>query len=364
MTPNQTASRGRTAGTLRCSSARGRRAGFTIIELLVTILVIAILIGVLIVAISAALRQSRRAGEQQTVSGIQVGIGVFQSTFDNRLPPLVYDGEPIALVSHASTPRIPGGPTSGPVERQGASDPVVATYERIYQDGGTAVLTGRVPPGGGGPGTPLFNALRDPRYSKFALPIFLTGALGEDVDGRSGSGLRLTYTNRAGWQIGGRSEVREPFYRPSNESAIVSSYVSVDEYQEHGQAGSGVLPAGAADPSPDRTAYVNGAGVAVRYYRWEPSDPADLPAQSPTLAYLNIPQILIDPRTWTAPSESVPIELRSARYAVVSAGPNGLFGTEPIEMLRQRLGVGPGVAEDQVRYLAWEDNVVRVGVGR
>ena len=149
MTPNQTESRGRTAGTLRCSSAE-RRAGFTIIELLVTILVIAILIGVLIVAISAALRQSRRAGEQQTVSGIQVGIGVFQSTFDNRLPPLVYDGEPIALVSHASTPRIPGGPTSGPVERQGASDPVVATYERIYQDGGTAVLTGRVPPAAAG----------------------------------------------------------------------------------------------------------------------------------------------------------------------------------------------------------------------
>ena len=32
--------------------------------------------------------------------------------------------------------------------------------------------------------------------------------------------------------------------------------------------------------------------------------------------------------------------------------------------MRQRLGVGPGVAEDQVRYLAWEDNVKVRGVGR
>lgn len=359
-----------TARTTRLG-ARARRSkptqrGFTIIELLVAIVVIAILIGVLIVAISAALRAARRAGEQQTATGIQTGIGVFQNTFNNSLPPLVYDGAPIDLLAHASTPKLPGAPANGegPVVRPGgATPPTVSTLENIYLDGGAVFLTGRVPPDGTGTYQPLFNPERDPRYSKFSLPIFLTGALGEDADGVSGPGLRLTYTNRGGWSLGGQSQIREPLYEASRASAVVSSYVSVDEYREHGKAAGGVLPPGATDANPDRTAFVNGAGVAVRYYRWAPTDP-NADSGGPSLQFLNLPLVLRDPRTWAnpdEPGESISAELRSAAYAVVSAGPNGLFGTEPVALLRERLGIGSGVADEVVRFEAWQDNVVRVG---
>ncbi len=336
------------------------------------IVVIAILIGLLIVAVTAAIRGARRAGEQGVATGIQTGVATFQTTFENRLPPLVYDGDPIELVTAASTPRISGGPGNreGPVYRgNGSQPPVVATLQEIYVDGGSVFLTGHEPPDGTGQYDWLFDPARDPRYSKFSLPMFLGGVLGEDVDGVSGPGMRLTFTNRRGWSMGGTSEVRGVFYQPSNETAIVSSYVSVDEFREHGQAAGGNLPAGASDASPDRTAFVNPAGVAFRYYRWEPNAEQDVGtgAGNPPLAHLNIPRILLDPRTWSDPNEPgemVPVELRSARYAIVGSGPNGLFGTEPIDLLRSRLGVGPGVAEDAVRFQAWDDNVVRVGVGQ
>lgn len=363
----------RTSRTVPPAGGRAARArsgsGFTIIELLVSILVIAILIGILIVAVTAAIGAGRRSGEQGFITGMQTGVGVFQNTFDNRLPPMVWDGAPIALETDPSMPLISGVPASAPVFPPAQPPPPpgtvrqVATYERIYQDGGAVLLQGHAPSNGTEP-EPLFEPERDPRYSKFALPIFLMGSLGDDADGRAGPGMRLTYTNRGGWALGGQSEVREALFAASNESAVQTSYVSLDEYREHGRAapaaGSPELAA-----NPDRTAFVNGAGVAIRYYRWEASVESQVAGtQQGRLGFLNIPVILRDPRDWDDPDEpgpKVPQELRSARYALVGAGPNGLFGTEPLDLLRERLGIGPGMADEGVRYEAWRDNVVRVG---
>jgi prepilin-type N-terminal cleavage/methylation domain-containing protein len=356
------------SGTTRRSKAGAGACarGFTIIELLVAIIVIAILMGLLIVVVREALRGSRRAGEQQTATGLQTGVGLFQNTFDNRLPPLVYDGAPIELV--ASLPRIPGSPGNGegPVARAGGNV-TVAALEAIYVDGGAQFLTGHEAPGGGTYPW-LFDPDMDPRYSKFSLPIYLGGVLGEDADGVPGPGMRLSYTNRRGFALGGASQVREAMFQPSNDSAVATSYVSLDEFKEHGADTGGALPTGAGDPSPDRTAYVNGAGVAFRYYRWEHSSDADVGQGVAPLAYLNIPQVLLDPETWDDPAEptgdAVSTDLRSANYAVVGAGPNGLFGTEPLAEIRARLGIGAGVADEVVRRRAWQDNVVRVGVGK
>jgi len=345
----------------------GRARAFTIIELLVSILVISILIAILIVAVNAALNAARRGGEQQTVAGLQTGIGLFQGTFDNRLPPMVWDGDPIELVSDSSAPTITGAPTEGPVDPPAFPTPPpgtarrVATYDAIYQDGGAVVLTGRKPSLGGDP-TPLFDPLQDPRYSKFALPIFLGGLLSEDADGVSGPGMRLTYTNRGGWSLGGQSQVREPLFAMANERGVQTSYVSIDERREHGDTG---LQPGDEDADPDRTAYVNAQGVAIRYYRWVQSDPAATQgANQGTLGFLNLPLVLRDPEDWDDPDEPGPrisTELRSATYALVSAGPNGVFGIEPIGLLRERLGTGGNVAEEVVRHEAWADNVVRLG---
>lgn len=356
------------ARTTRSTGIAARpRPAFTIIELLVSILVISILIAILIVAVNAALNSARRGGEQQTVAGLQQGVGIFQNTFDNRLPPLVWDGDPISLVSSSAAPRITGAPTVGPVDPPSNPAPPpgaarrIATYESIYQDGGAVVLTGREPNAGGAP-SPLFDPLQDPRYSKFSLPIFLGGLLSENADGVAGPGLRLTYTNREGWLMGGQSQVREPLFAMSNERGVQASYISLDEHREHGI---NALHPGDEAADPDKTAYVNGEGVAIRYYRWAQTDAAADAAQSlPANSFLNLPLILRDPRYWNDPDEPGPrisAELRSAKYALVSAGPNGVFGTEPIALLRERLGTGANVAEDMVRHEAWDDNVVRLG---
>lgn len=327
------------------------------------ILVIAVLAGLLIVAVQFAIRSTRRANDQSLLTTIQTGIGVFQNTFNNQAPPLVYDGAPIDLPSHPAMPRIVGGVTMGPVQRPGGTaDPIVATFDRIYQDGGSTFLRGRASTSPNSEPTPLFDPIEDPRYSKFALPIVLGGALGASVDGVDGPGLRLSYTNRDGWQIGGQATVREAFLGLSRDEATASSYVSSDEYAEHGV---GVVPPAALDADPDRVAYVSVSGTAIRYYRWEASPESEVQGTATgVLAYLNIPLVLRDPRDWDDPMEPgprVPEQLRSSRYAIVSAGPNGVFGTEPIDLLRERLRVGPGVAEEVVRFEAWEDNVVRLG---
>ncbi|MEZ6233970.1 MAG: type II secretion system protein [Phycisphaerales bacterium] len=357
--------RTRRDGLRRCAKAQppSARRAFTIIELLVAILVISVLIGLLIVAVQFALRSTRRANDQSLVTGIQTGVGLFQNTFSNQAPPLVYDGAPIALPSHPATPKIPGGVTMGPVQRPGGSaDPIVATFDRIYQDGGATFLRGRASTSPASEPTPLFDPIEDPRYSKFALPIILGGALGASVDGVDGPGLRLSYTNRDGWIIGGEATIREPFLGLSRDDATAAAYVSADEYAEHG---AGAVPPSALNADPDRVAYVSVSGTAIRYYRWEPSSESEVQGTATgPLAYLNIPLILRDPRDWDDPMEPgprVPEQLRSSSYAIVSAGPNGVFGTEPIDLLRDRLGVGPGVAEEVVRFEAWDDNVVRLG---
>ena len=352
-------------GRGRRGSGPGRAAprAFTIIELLVSILVIGVLIGLLIVAVQFALRSTRRANDQSLLTGLQTGVGLFQNTFSNQAPPLVYDGAPIELPSHPAMPRIPGGVTMGPVERPGGTaDPIVATFDRIYQDGGATFLRGRASTSPTTEPAPLFDPLQDPRYSKFALPIILGGALGDGVDGVDGPGLRLSYTNRDGWLIGGEATIREPFYGSSRDETTATSYVSADEYAEHGV---GVVPPASLNADPDRVAYVSVSGTAIRYYRWKASSESEVQGTATgVLAYLNIPLVLRDPRDWDDPMEPgprVPEQLRSSSYAIVSAGPNGVFGTEPIDLLRERLGVGPGVAEEIVRFEAWEDNVVRLG---
>ncbi|HCT44110.1 MAG TPA: hypothetical protein DF699_02720, partial [Phycisphaerales bacterium] len=56
--------------------------------------------------------------------------------------------------------------------------------------------------------------------------------------------------------------------------------------------------------------------------------------------------------------------LRNARYAIVSAGPDGFFGTEHIETIANYLGEEvPTSIEEQaeLRQKVWADNAYEVG---
>ena len=92
---------------------------------------------------------------------------------------------------------------------------------------------------------------------------------------------------------------------------------------------------------------------------------------------LNIPPVLIDPveyekvqndpMNFDDPNVNFIGEntaLRNARYAIVSAGPDGYFGTESIETIASFLRVDvPGSSKEQaeLRRQVWVDNLYEVG---
>lgn len=312
-----------------------RPGGFTLIELMVVVLIIGILATLISVGLAAALRTARQAAERHELNGLSMGASAFRDEF-GFLPPLVNDGAPLSSDSE--------GPILENTPRAGVNS--VALRDRRF-------MTWREANG----------AMRDgpdERYSKFSLPIYLMGALGERVDGVDGPGMREP-RNDGLFAAGGREY--EPFFEPRREASLVRGYASREEFAEHGEA----FPTSvAALDNPSKAAFVDRNGRAYRYYRWEPSETGEVSGNVPPIALRNIPQILQDPRFWDD-SDRFPgqgedaVDIRGARYAIVGAGPSGLFGTEPVDLIRERLGLRAGLAEDEVRRRAWEDNIVEVG---
>ena len=55
------------------------------------------------------------------------------------------------------------------------------------------------------------------------------------------------------------------------------------------------------------------------------------------------------------------VGINSATYALMSAGPNGLFGDEPIADIQVKLSGVNGLDDEAVRRRALDDNVLEVG---
>ncbi len=75
-----------------------RRAGFTLIEILVAVSLITILTSLLFVAVGRIVRSSRETAEKQFMRSIALQIDTFEKQF-GFLPPLVNDDDPIAAAS-------------------------------------------------------------------------------------------------------------------------------------------------------------------------------------------------------------------------------------------------------------------------
>jgi len=296
---------------------------FTIIELLISLVILSLLIGLLLVAFGRATETSRRAVDQQTVRALGTAIETFKSEL-GFLPPLVKDDKP-----GYPCDAVPGA-DMGPIE--GGRPVVFSTSDQADLDYLRAMDFDTADP-----------TSPDCRFSEYSLPYYLVGVLGPDpdqpdtlIDGVDGPGFYQPLRSGGFNTAGGRRF--DPLYNPGGSGARL---VAVDQ-------------------SDGRWELRDRNGASFRFYRWEqgkaePGGGFDA-GEIEELDDLNVPNLLGDPEEDPA--------LRSAEYAIVGAGPNGVFGDPPFEDGYAGLGSELGIDDtEQERILAEarRDNVVEVG---
>ncbi|GJM18484.1 MAG: hypothetical protein DHS20C14_06970 [Phycisphaeraceae bacterium] len=387
---------------------RAARPAFTLIELLVVILIIALMMGLLLAGVRAILRASQGVADLQAARTMGTAIDQFQQE-NGFLVPLTVDGNPLS----------PANPPEMPVlVERGVSDGILAPLDGDYNNlplvestygakvipsiavyspqadidffrggkyGGVDgdaedVLEFNFSPGAG-------SRASDVRYSKFALPIYLSGVLDRAYDGIDGPGLTkpLRDGTFAGVTGEGSREPIDAYIDPTVDFIqIAQAYIDPFEAAEHQGGGTPTGQRQFARPFVDRY------GRAFRYYRWEPGRSTvvaeDLGSGDASVGATrnaidtNIPFVVSDMlafgQHWSGSGISLPAgitareqvdtsggdaELKRARWAIVGAGPDGLFGTEPMTEIDP--GGKANSPEDVIRLRAnaQNDNVVILG---
>lgn len=291
------------------------RGGFTLVEVGFSIAIIAILIGLLLVGLNQMNKAARRAVERQNVASLKMAVDHFQDTF-GFLPPLVYDGR-----SGQPKPGMRPGATT-PVESRpiaGVTRPAPVVYSEEY-DSDLDFFRGRDSGGG------ISATVGVHRFSTHSIPFYLLGALDEEVDGVAGAGFQQPQADGSFRVAGGQRH--DPFFDTSkNPEGLVR-----------------------ANPQEGRIELRDRNGVPYRYYRWLPGNqdgelirPEDQ----------NIPELL------SSAGDSP--ELRSARFAIVAAGPNRVFGEEATEGQDVWIKQGLSAGDQRAESLGRQDNIVEVG---
>lgn len=379
---------------------RGRCA-FTLLELMLVIGIIVLLMGFLASALGRASRSARQTASQQSAEAIASAVEQFRLEF-GFLPPLVHDGDIVSAgdIEYQPEDRFDSNtPVDGPVLDRDGSDfgtsydfksVVVWTLddEGIHffrRRDGLATDMVKLPSGGV---WDIDTAWDDRRYSRYALAYYLAGSLPRSVDGVAGSGMSRPMPN--GWfeGIGYPVGLTRDRYQPTIDTdrsgiSLRTGYARAIEAAEHGAvpyADNLTVESvyNLYDPEEqDRlTALVDGFGTAYRYYRWEHGRYDGTRLVVETTLDLNIPPILLDPTVLVQLENNDAnaaeydltndnVDLRNARFAIVGAGADGLFGTEPIEYIADQLNrEDPGTdptAVAQMRKMAMDDNVVALG---
>lgn len=374
------------------ATSRSEKA-FTLIELLVVIAVVVLLASILLAGLARAVGTGRSTAAQRSIDALVLGVDQFKAEF-GFLPPLVHDGEAIS----AGDPSFRAGVAiagrferlDGPVVTNPPAYPRGAEYEQLvvwseidaqryfgFIRRRTGVGQDAVEPPSGGVWD-IASAWEDRRYSKFALPYYLYGVGGRLLDGVPGPGMSRPlagglFEGALLRSVGGSRDRYDPVVDADRRSLSLSvGYRGEADYAEHGA----VAPP-ASDIPDSHAAFVDPWGRAIRYYRWEPGRLENGQLVIRSTLDLNIPPVLLNPEIYaavenadgSAAARDIDLtagdpELRSARYAVVSAGPDGLFGTEPIELIAQRLGRAVPATDQEIvrlRKEVWEDNLVGLG---
>lgn len=348
-----------------------RRRGFTLIELLVVIAIIALLLGITIVGLSGAFTAGRSAADAQAARTLGVAVEQFKQQVGFDVP-LLFDGDPQAETADAPASVfnrfMPVELGSEPVFENGSAR-FVAAYSRGADLDFLRGVTVQ----------PTITDWSDPRYSKTSLPVYLAGTLPSSVDRVDGPGMSKPKAD--GSFSNSLAGALEPFVEPGARGVgVVTNYANENEYEEHGAAGFSA----SSSERDFATAIVDANGIAYRYYRWESGRNSvdagglntDDYGKTENSKDFNIPLVLLDPvkvsEQYGLIGSGDPrvdatdgnIALRSARWAIVGAGPDGLFGTEPLDVLADAMGkTVPGDPEVAagMRADAMADNVVELG---
>lgn len=294
--------------------ARSARRAFTLVEAVLVVAIIIVLTGLLFVAVGQSIKLARRTVEQQFVRSLKVAVDQFKQQY-GFLPPLLNDAQP--LDETANRVRL--------VAVNGTEANDLLEFARF--------LRYEKPPASAA------------RYSTRALPVYLLGGLGKQIGG----------TDQPGF---GQPAADGTFDRAGKKSAPLFDTSSSSERLQR---------TATTDPGEFRDRW----GRAIRFYRWTPTlhtdrdPPPDCLYPFPPTPPGNVAGRKGEVRSYNVPpAVGDPAEeqgLRSAAYAIVSAGADGLFGDEPIDNLRSLMGLDASVPEAEVRRRARLDNHVEFG---
>lgn len=277
------------------------RRAFTMVEVIVSVAVVFLLMGLLIAGLTLAGRGGRRAAEEHNVSALDMGVQQFRADF-GTLPPMVKDAAPV-LGANASV--------------YSFSAAAANALERDF-------LRGEGIDPDAAPG--------DLRFSTRSLAYYLLGSLGETFDHVEGPGL-IGAAADGSFRLSGK-KMPEPLVDVSS-----GGFTLVSE-----DASKGLIEL------QDRN------GVGYRYYRWMRGKPGQVSDAVALIEETNVPVLVGDPRE--------DVNLRSADYAIVAAGPNRVFGdlgTEGADYIKQQLGISLGKPDEVAKSKGRSDNVVRSG---
>lgn len=263
--------------------ASPRARGYTLVEVLITFAIMLVLSSLILVGLTGLVRNARVQGERQALRSMGMGVEQFTRTF-GFVPPLVDD---------------------------------VAAAGAIVQDAATgtfrARLRGAVVGDELGPERYLryeTAAHRGPHWSTLTLPYFLMGTMGESVDGVAGLGFTRP---QADGSFARRGEPFEPFYDLGANPERLKRRATTQQV---------VVDAN------EQLAIVDRWGSDVRFYRWAPTfhQPTAAPLAYPG-ADVNRPERSGQVRSYNVPpgvgDVTTNLGLRSARWAIVSPGPDG-----------------------------------------
>lgn len=324
------------------------RRGFTIIEMVMSVLVLGLLISLLIVGVRKARSTVQKTVDEGTVHSLMMAVVQFKKDY-GFLPPLVKDN-PTDSQNPASGPRLAQVEVFSDRDRPRDSprNGVFLCDAADTQD--VPILQGSDTPNASNPFADV------ERFSVTTIPIYLVGALKAyygpsdptgPIDGVVGPGF---YTPATAIRPDGK--VRGVWNVPLRKGNFTPPLINL---------GGSALKLVTSDSDAMQLTVQDRNGIPIRYYRW-----VSKPGSSPdALKVLRVPPMVARDATLypaTPPSRDLALnaQVRGAHFAIVAAGQNKVFGDESIDELRRVLS-NNSVTDDELRRIAEADNIVEVG---
>lgn len=346
--------------------ARAER-GFTLVETLVGLTVLVLILAIVIVSVSRARKSAKAAVQTQTLSSLKTAVSTFVQNF-NFPPPLCRD---MARFPDPPKPTDIYGFIVGGENKLAVYDPTVQKDVDFMHRKDPVPI----PSGWATSSNPSTDKYFDTRFSTASLTFYLVGVADKKIT--------------AGGALAPVDGVVGPgFLRPRADGTFeVPESAKVKPSSGSGQSGPSVRTGTTFGPfidtdkgqlkmvrTGDRYELMDDKGVPYRYYRWEKGNLAKGGVVE-KFSDLNIPWLLVqvltpegyrnfdvdDARRKEPDCANRMIGLNSATYAVMSAGPNGVFGDEPIKEIQAKISGLAGLEDEAIRRRAYEDNVVEVG---